>query len=213
MKKFLVAIPVAALFLASCGGGSNDHALEEILDTMEEFDAATNSFADGNASDGEQYFFGVQAEVIEIDVKMAEIEELDIMDAPEEEINAMIDSAFASMASARKAMALYESKNWALKDELNELTHEWFDGVVDLLNDYLKDLAEPLSRPEDTWTDEEFELYEEFYYAREDFYAGIDTEWVEFQYEYGDAHGIVFGDESIDVDALVEQDMAANESN
>ena len=38
MKKFLLAIPMAAMFLASCG--SNDTALEENLDDIESFDAA-----------------------------------------------------------------------------------------------------------------------------------------------------------------------------
>ena len=210
MKKFLIAIPAAAMLLASCGGGSHNDALEAQIDTLDEILAAGGSFNEGNAATAEQYFFGVQAEVVEIDIKMAEIDKLDQMDADVEEFNAVIDSALHIMTECRKAMALYEDKNWAKKDKLNELTHEWFDGMVDIINNYVKDLAEPMSRPDEDLTDDEFDLFAEYYAALEEFYADIDMRWVEFQYEYGDEHGIVFGDESYDVEELAEEEMAAN---
>lgn len=208
MKKFLVAIPMAALLLASCG--SKDNSLENILEDKEDFDAAANSWANGNAEDGEQYFFGVQAEVIEVDVKFREIEMMDEMDADAKEIDALLDSTMLIIEESKKAMKQYDGKDWPKQKELNEITIEWFDGIEMLVKDYLRDLAPAMAKPDEDWTDEEIDLYTEYLDAYDE-YLDIDERWVEFQHEYAAANGFSFGTETIDVDALVEQDMASEE--
>ena len=208
MKKFLIAIPMAALFLASCG--SNDTALDEILEDKEDFDAAVNSFAEGNAKDGEEYFSGLLAEVIEVDVKYREVETLDEMDAPVEKINATLDSCLHIIKEAKVALNKYKNKDWPKRAEFHDLTLEWFAGIEGLVNDYLRPLAEPMSKPDEDWTDDEIELYEEMQDAYYDF-LDVDERWVEFQHTYAAANGFQLGTETIDVDALVEQDMAAEE--
>lgn len=205
MKKFLVAIPMAALFLASCG--SNDTALEDALESIEDFNDATNSFADGNAKTGEEYFQGLLASVIAADVKYREMEELDKMDASEKEITGALDSCIVIMNDARKALNKYKSKDWPKRAEFHDLTLEWFDGLEGLIKNYMRPLAKAMSKPDEDWTDEEYDLYAEYEEAYDDFLE-IDERWVAFQHEYAAANGFVLGTNTIDVDALVEEDMA-----
>ena len=204
MKKTLFVIPLFALLLASCGGKENH--LEDLLQDKEDFDNATLTFAEGGAETGEQYFFGVQAEVISVDVKFREVEMLDDEDAPVEEINAMLDSVNLIIKNSRSAMKKYNGKDWPLQNELNEVTNKWFDGIKMLVDDYLRPLAPAFAKPDGDWTDDEIDLYTEYLDAYDE-YLEIDEEWVNFQYDYASANGFTFGSETIDVDALVNEDM------
>lgn len=205
MKRFLVAIPMAALFLASCG--SNDTSLTDALEDIDDFDNAATSFADGNAKTGEEYFSGLLAEVINVDVKYREMEELDQMDASEKEINAALDSCLLIMKDARKALNKYKSKDWPKRAEFHDLTLEWFDGIEGMVKKYARPLAGAMSKADDEWTDEEYALYEEWQEAYNDFLE-VDARWVAFQHTYAAANGFSLSSETIDVDALVEEDMA-----
>lgn len=218
MKKFLMVVPVAALFLASCGnGGSNDvedlgydeDALDQRLEDKEDFDNAANTFAHGGAKDGKEYFFGVLAEVIEVDVQIQKIRTLDEIDAPEADFNATLDSCLQFCANGRKSLELYKDRTWPKRKELHDLTLEWYDHIEGLVKDHLRALAEPMSRPDETWTEDELNAYGEYLDAREE-YLEVDERWVNFQYEYVEANGFQLSDETIDVNALIEQDMAEN---
>ena len=206
MKKILIALPVLALLAGSCGGSDAENNLENLLQNKEDFDKATVTFEDGGAESGEQYFFGVQAEVIEVDVKFREVELLDEEDAPASEINAALDSVKMIIKDAKRSMKLYNGKNWPLQDELNDITTQWFDGIQMLVDDYLRPLAPVFSKPDSDWSDDEVDLYTEYLDAYDE-YLEIDEEWVNFQYEYAEANGFTFGTETIDVDALVEEDL------
>ena len=205
MKKFFLAIPMAALLLASCG--SNDDSLEQVLDDLESFDNATNSFAEGNAKNGEEYFAGLLAVVIEVDVKYREMEELDNMDASEKEINATLDSCLMVIKESKKSLDKYKDKNWPKRAEFHDLTLEWFDGIEGMVKKYARPLAKAMSKPDEDWTDDEYAIYEEWQEAYNDFLE-VDARWVAFQNEYAAANGFSLSDETIDVDALVEEDLS-----
>jgi hypothetical protein len=210
MKKLFYVLPIASvMFLTACGeGDSSSDALDGEMTESGDFDAAVASFSEGGATDGEEYFSGVLAEVVEVDVKFREIKELDEIDATEEEITGVLDDAVQMIKDARAAMDLYTDKDWPKRAELHDLTLEWFSTVEALMNDYLYDLAEPMSRPDDTWTDEEIAFYEEYTVAYEGFYE-VDSEWVEFQHEYAAANGFVLSG-TIDEDALVEEEVSSD---
>lgn len=208
MKKLFYILPIASVMLfTSCGEGSADSdALDGAMTESEDFDAAVASFSEGGARDGEEYFSGVLAEVVEVDVKFREIKELDEMDATEEEITAVLDEAIQMIKDARVSMDLYSGKDWPKRAELHDLTLEWFATVEKLMNDYLYDLAEPMSRPDDSWSAEEIAFYEEYTVAYEEFYE-IDSEWVEFQHEYAAANGFVLSG-TIDEESLVNEEIS-----
>jgi len=208
MKKILLILPAIALFIGSCGNQevAND-ALDTKMEDKDDFDDAIVSFADGEATTGEQYFFGVQAEVVEIDVKLREMEDLDAMDAPVSDFNASMDEMIEMINGTRKALDLYKTKDWPKRQELHDLTIEWVAGVETLVNDYLRDLAEPLSGPDDNWSDSNLELYEKYIEAEETFYADIDDRWVQFQDVFAAANGFELSDEAIDMEALIEDDL------
>lgn len=209
MKKvYLAGIAATALFLGSCGenSSSDDNILGEVLTDTEDFDAAIKSFGEGGATDGREYFDGVLAEVVEVDVKFREVLSLDDMDATEEEIVHVLDSAIHKIAEGRRALKLYEGENWPKRAEMHDLTIEWFDAVEDLINDYLYDLAGPMSTPDEEWTDENFAFYDEYVDAYEAGYLEVDSRWVDFQYEYAAANGFEISG-TIDEDAMVEEQL------
>ena len=208
MKKLFFILPATVMFLGSCGNTAapEDNALDAPLDDKESFDDAIVDFSGGKASTGEQYFFGVQAEVVEIDMKLREIDELDAQDAPVEEFTTTLDACIELIAKTRKSLGLYTSKDWPKRQELHDLTIEWVDAVEGLVNDYLRDLAEPMSGPDDDWTDSQIEMYEKYAEAQ-DAYFEVDSRWVDFQYVFAEANGFQLSDETIDMDALIEEDM------
>ncbi|MCB9225373.1 MAG: hypothetical protein R2780_00465 [Crocinitomicaceae bacterium] len=206
MKKLFFVLPIASVMLVSCGESTANDALDGALTESGDIDAAVVSFADGGATDGEQYFSGVLAEVVEVDVKLREVKELDEMDATEEEIKTVLDDAIQMIKDARTAMDLYSDKSWPKRSELHDITLEWFAVVEALMNDYLYDLAEPMSRPDDTWTDEEIAFYEQYSEAYEGFYE-VDERWVNFQHEYAAANGFELSG-TIDEESMVNEEVS-----
>lgn len=207
MKKSFLLLPLGLAFMASCGNQPDNDALNQIMESQDDFQEATVSFEDGGATNGEEYFFGVQAEVVEIDLKLREVENLDEMDATVEEFNTHYDTMLVMVEDCKKAMDKYKGKGWPKQDELQALTIEWVDAVKGLVNDYLKKLAAPMSVPDDQWKDADFDLYDEYLLAYET-YLEVDSRWVDFQYEFASANGFQLSDETIDMDALIEEDMA-----
>ncbi|MBI3134984.1 MAG: hypothetical protein HYZ14_09965 [Bacteroidetes bacterium] len=207
MKKSFLMLPLGLAFLASCGNQPDNEALNQIMEDNTDFVEATVSFEEGGATNGEEYFFGVQAEVVEIDVKLREVENLDEMDATAEEFGIHYDTMLVMIEDCKTAMKQYEGKGWPKQDQLQALTIEWVDAVKGLVNDHLKALAAPMSIPDDQWKDKDLELYDEYLVAYEA-YLEIDSRWVDFQYEFADANGFELSDETIDTDALIEEDMA-----
>ncbi|MBK6527137.1 MAG: hypothetical protein IPG07_17260 [Crocinitomicaceae bacterium] len=213
MKKLFLILPLGLGFVSSCGNSGetevNNDALNEVMESQDDFVEATISFEEGGATTGEEYFFGVQAEVVEIDVKLREIDDLDEMDATEEEFTTQLDTMLAMIEHCKKAMDLYAGKDWPKRQELHDLTIEWVDAVAMLVNDHLRGLAKPMSTPDDKWTKKENALYDKYLDAYE-VYSEIDGRWVDFQYVYADANGFELSDEGIDMDALIEEDMEAS---
>jgi len=213
MKKILFMLPLALGLVSSCGNSEetevNNDALNEVMESQDDFVEATISFEEGGATTGEEYFFGVQAEVVEIDVKLREIDDLDEMDASEEEFTTQLDTMLAMIDHCKKAMDLYAGKDWPQRQELHDLTIEWVDAVAMLINDHLRALAKPMSTPDDKWTKKENALYDKYLDAY-DVYSEVDGRWVDFQYVYADANGFELSDEGIDMDALIEEDMEAS---
>ena len=219
MKRvYLAGVAATVLLLGSCGDRSselsdalNDIDMSDILTedagTDDIHDAAAG-FAEGLSGTGQEYFSGLLAEVIEVDVKFKEVERMDEMDAETDKINETLDATLEKIEEGRKAIALYEDKTWPKRAEFHTLTEEWFAAVEDLVNDHLYDLADPMSRPEDTWTDEEWTAYENYEEALMAYYE-VDTRWVEFQYGYADANGFEIGG-TIDEDAMVDDAIDAD---
>ena len=205
MKRFFYVLPLAALLMA-CGEGASDDALTDPLTGADDINAAVASFGDGGAHDGEAYFSGLVAEVVKVDVKFREVEALDEIDGSEKEITSVLDSAIHLIAEGRRAIDLYKDKTWPKRAEFHELTLEWFAAVETLINDYLYDLAEPMSRADESWTDEEVDFYTEYSEAYKAFYD-IDNEWVDFQYEYAAANGFTLGG-TIDEEAMVNEEIS-----
>jgi len=206
MKRLFYVLPVAVLLMACGEGSSDDLALTEDS-TVEDLNNAVASFADGGAYDADTYFEGLVAEVVKVDVKFKEVEALDEIDGSEEEINSVLDDAISSIAEGRKALDQYTDKPWPKRAEFHDLTLEWFAVVEGLVNDYLYDLAGPMSRADETWTQEEIDFYTEYSEAYKAYYE-IDNKWVDFQYEYAAANNIKLSDEAIDEEAMIEEEMS-----
>lgn len=212
MKKALFILPATMLFIASCDtSGSSDTLTGEYENgngDKEHFDEDVMSFADGEATTGEDYFFGVLAEVVEVDIKLREIQELDEIDAELAIFDETMDECLTLIDDARDAMDLYTSENWPLRSEFHEITMDWFDAVEGLVVNYLQDLADPMSRPDETWTDEDLDLYEKYSEAYQD-YLDIDGEWVEYQFTFADANGFELSEtETIDIESMVEDEVS-----
>ena len=205
MKKLFYVLPAAVLLMACGEGSSEDFEITE-NSGVEEINQVAASFAEGGAYDAESYFEGLVAEVVSIDVKFREVEALDEIDGTEEEITTVLDSAIHYIEKGRVALDQYSDKSWSKRAEFHELTLEWFASVEGLINDYLYELAEPMSRADETWTDEEIDFYTEYSEAYKGFYE-IDNKWVDFQYEYAAANGFTLGG-TIDEEAMVEEEIS-----
>lgn len=206
MKKVYLAGLAAMLVLGSCGGSETSGDINADLTSSEGLKDVSLSFGDGGATTAQEYFSGLVAVVVGVDVKFNEVDELDEMDASEEQINATIDSTLARIAAGRAAINLYKDKSWAKRAEFHVLTEEWFSVIERITKDYLTPLAEPMSRADETWTEEETALYDEYAVAWDD-YLEVDTRWVEFQETYARANGFEIG-EGIDQDAIMQEELS-----
>ncbi len=209
MKKVYLAGLAAMLVLGSCGGSETSGDINADLTSSEGLKDVSLSFGEGGATTAQEYFSGLVAVVVGVDVKFNEVDELDEMDASEEKINATIDSTLARIAAGRAAINLYKDKSWSKRAEFHVLTEEWFSVVERITKDYLAPLAEPMSRADETWTEEESTLYDEYAVAWDD-YLEVDTRWVEFQETYATANGFEIG-EGIDQDAIMQEELSGVE--
>lgn len=211
MKKFLLALPILGLLIGACGPKSHEeevnHALEYTLTDKEDFDNAAESFQNGNAKNEEEYFFGILAELIEVDIKFQKVRLLDEQDASEEEITATIDSCLHIIDRGQKALRKYKGKNWHRQKELQQYSKNWFSSIEGLMKNYLRKLAEPMSKPDEEWSDADIDLYNDYSMAYND-YIKVDSIWVAFQYEYAEANNFQLNTtETIDVDALLQEEL------
>jgi hypothetical protein len=195
MKKILLVALLGLAFSVSGLSQRRNDALNQIMEDKEDFDAAMLSFQQGNAKNGEEYFFGVQAGVVWIDVKLRSIEYLDSMDVKAKVLNAHLDVMLTMIEDCKRAMVQYEGKGWKKQNELRSLTIEWLNAVKMLVNDHLRGLALPMSIPDKKWKDAYYDAYDA-YLAAYEIYLEIDSRWVDFQYEYAEANGFALSDET-----------------
>jgi len=165
---------------------------------------ATASFRQGKASTGEEYFSGLLAEIILVDVAYRTIEELDQVDAPAEEIRKAIDLCLEYIHASKFAISVYDENRWPKQKTFNIISFAWLEGIGAMLENYAKPLAEAMSKPDDQWTDEQYSIYESWQSAY-DVFLEVDANWVAFQHEYAKANDFTLSDETIDVDALIEK--------
>lgn len=197
------------VLVASCNNADSNHdALNQThMTSNDDFHNAAVAFEDGGALDGYEFFVGVQAEVVEADVFFNEIDTLDKMNVDAARIVSNIDTIKVIAEHCKTAMNLYDDKNWPKRQELEDLTIEWLDVVVELCETYLRPLAVAMSKADEEWTDEELELYEKYIEAI-DLYYDVDSRWVDFQYEYAAANNFEMTDQGIDINELINEDMS-----
>jgi hypothetical protein len=205
MKKIYLAGLVALLGLASCGDSSNSDALNSQLTDSEGIKEAALSFGEGGATDGNEYFNGLVAAVVAVDVKFGEIDRLDEMDASEDKIKAGIDSTLKKIEEGRAAIELYKDKSWPKRAEFHTLTVEWFATIENIVKTNLTPLTAAMAKPAEEMTDAESDLYDAYIVAL-DTYLEVDNRWVEFQYEYAAANNFTI-EGTIDEEALINEEL------
>lgn len=193
--------------LSSC---KSDHPLERPLEERNDFVAAAESFSAGEARNGRHYFFGVLSHVVEIDVSMHRIQEMDQADVAADQIRKVLDSTLIQIATARKALNLYQQKDWKKRADFHAMTFEWLEAVEGLIRNHLIPLAEPMSRADNTWSDDEIKRYDAYLGAYEIFLL-LDKRWVAFQYEYVEANNFTLSDQAIRIDELTGETVNVSE--
>jgi len=175
-------IPIFLLLLLPCFTvyGQIDESENEELKAYKK-DA--EEFRKGEANSGESYFTGVLGNVILIDYYFRKFTILDYEDAPEKEFKENITICLSNCKELKKALPKYDKKEWPLREEFETITNNWVDSIEYLVKTYITPLAEPFSRPDDTWTEEELELHDTYLTAYDN-YIIIDENWVDFQYEF-----------------------------
>lgn len=174
----------------------------EIERELQDLKDEAESFAQGNAADGFVYFQGILAQLVLIDLDIRRFEILDDKNASVKKITENGDTCLTSIKALHESMAFYTEASWPLREQMHENTVRWLNSVEILVNEYYFKMAEALSRSDDTWTDADWEFYERYLVAMENYYT-VDEEWVEFQYEYAEANDFEIG-WIIDEDALLE---------
>lgn len=206
MKKIYLAGLVALLGLASCGDSSNSDALTGQLTDSEGIQEAALSFGEGGATDGNEYFNGLVAAVVAVDVKFGEIDRLDEMDSSEDKIKAGIDSTLKKIEEGRAAIELYKDKTWPKRAEFHTLTLEWFAAVENIVKTNVTPLVAAMAKPAEEMTDAESTQYDAYIAALETYYE-VDGRWVAFQYDYAAANGFTI-EGTIDEEAIMDEELA-----
>ncbi len=196
MKQLLICL------LLTMNGFGQENTLDSSMVELPDFVMSCEAFEQGEASTGEQYFTGLLAEVIRIDVYYQKMIAADNRDASAQTITSIIDSALISIESTRKALDVYLDKDWPKRKTFHYLTIQWIEAMEAMLINYAKPLTIPMSRPDETWTDQEIEIYDEWLSTYE-LYLELDSHWVAFQNEYAEANGFTLGTETIDIDELM----------
>ncbi len=164
-----------------------------------EYEENALEFARGEAVDGEKYFEGILAAVVLVDADLRNSIVLDDTGAGLDEIMANIKSCLVNIETARASLALYTTKTWPLRSEFHDLTLKWLKSVEGLMTDYLTELAEPMSRPDSTWSQAELDFYETYIVAYDE-YLKVDSDWVDYQYVFAAENGFEISG-TIDVDS------------
>jgi hypothetical protein len=206
MKKVLLSFILGFVFSGSGFSQPDDKGLDGYAEDKEDYRVAMLSFHQGKATNAEEYFFGILAQVIWIDVKYNAVEYLDSANVSPTQFKLHFDFMNSMIEDCKRAMKTYEGRGWVKQKELQDLTVEWLDAMMLLVNDYMRPLAEAMSLPKTSWTTIHLALYEKFLLARED-YFDVDNRWVDFQYVYAAANGFDLSDETIDLDPLIQEDI------
>jgi hypothetical protein len=206
MKKLFLLILFGFAFSAPGASQPDDTALHGYIDDKEEYRVAMSSFHQGKATNAEEYFFGILAQVVWIDVKYNAVAYLDSANVNPNVFELHFDYMNSMIEDCKRAMKIYEGKGWKRQEELQQLTIEWLDAMMLLVNNYMRPLAKSMSIPENEWKDADHALYDKYITAREDYFE-VDTRWVDFQYIYAHANGFELSDETIDLDPLIQQDI------
>lgn len=193
MEKFLMGILSICLLFNSCGG--EEEQTEEVSEDHPEIDLP---FEEGGAKTPNAYFDGVVLQVKAVDNKLRHVFDLDEMNASTDSITSELDSMKTMIAEAKGVLKLYEDKDWPKRDEFQNLTLDWYNGMEHLVMDYLYTMAEPMSRPDKTWTTEEQDFYDEYAEAYYEFYE-VDQAWVEFQAEFAEANNFKLKEEEAEL--------------
>jgi hypothetical protein len=206
MKKIYLAGLIALLGVASCGDESKSDALTSQLTDAEGIKDAVVSFSEGGATNGNEYFNGLVAAVVAVDVKFGEIKRLDDMDASEDRIKAGVDSTLKKIEEGRAAIELYKDKSWPKRAEFHTLTLEWFATIENIVKTNLTPLTAAMAKPAEEITDAESDLYDAYIEAF-DAYLEVDSRWVAFQYDYAAANGFTI-EGTIDEEAIMDEELA-----
>lgn len=206
MKKLTALLVFTFLFSLTGLCQLEMDSMDVLIESGDDFSQASIDFAKGEATNGEEYFFGVLSAVIGIDVKFNAITVLDEIDAHPDEFITYLDTIIVLIEDCKAAMKLYEGKGWNNQEKLQALTIEWVDAVKTLVVDHLYGLVVPFSTPDEDWKKADTKLYDNYILALE-YYYEVDTRWVDFQYEFAAANGFELSTETIDVDALIEEEM------
>jgi hypothetical protein len=205
MKKIYLAGLVALLGLASCGDSSNSDALTGQVTDAEGIQEAALSFGEGGATNGNEYFNGLVAAVVAVDVKFGELDLLDEKDASEDKIKAGIDSTLKKIEEGRAAIELYKDKTWPKRAEFHTLTVEWFATVENIVKTNVTPLVAAMAKPAEEMTDAEIDLYDAYVESLETYYE-VDGRWVAFQYDYAAANGFEISG-TIDETAIMNEEL------
>lgn len=144
--------------------GFNLHAQEEAVlersfETIEEFELALTSFENGEAVTAKQYFRGCLAGLILVENDLNLYQEMNDLNSPLMEFTETTVRCLNRIKRTEDALKKYESQTWPLRVRLEVKTLNWLSEVKLLINTYLIDLSEPLSRLEDTWNEENYAQY------------------------------------------------------
>lgn len=190
------------LLLTSLSSLGQNDALDNVLETQDDFEAASTSFHEGKAQTGEEFFAGLLAEIIIADVKYREMEEADNQDASEADITLLIDECLKAIEHLRQSLALYVPERWPRQQEFSDLSLEWVMGIEGMLNDFARPLAAAMAKPDEEWSDDEYALYEKWQ-AAYDVFLEVDARWVAFQHTFAEENDFTLSEETIDVGAMV----------
>lgn len=180
------------VLVAGFSYAQEEAVLDGVHETLEDFERALSSFEKGDAINGKQYFTGCLASLILVESDLLLFQDLDEMDAPLADFTATSDRCLSRIERTENALKLYEPQSWPLLPRMEVKTLNWLSMVKKLVTDYLLELSEPLSRADETWSEANHKLYEQ-YLVEYDRYLVVDEIWVEFQYEFAEANDFEIG--------------------
>lgn len=207
-------ILVTLFFIANAGISQTDtvatsistDTLPYIKSELQELKNDASTFAMGRAESGIVYFQGVLAGIVLADLDIRRFDALDEQNAPVADFVKNGESCLMHIAALRESMTFYTNAGWPLSAKFHELTIAWLDCVEGLVKNHYFKLGEAFSKADEDMTDEEWDLYEEFYLAQT-IYFEVDQEWVDFQFEFAEANGFEIGF-LIDEDAMLETEAS-----